>query len=134
MDTIEDFFVQYFRERTDILRDKIPVWEAHIKKFFTQSYSPWQPDRAVRDSEQERILSVEPREEGYQVITSGQAGGSWRMRYRTLLNNESWQIASIEWECGICHGSGMRKDGTTACRLCKGAGWKLVGASQGASK
>ena len=38
-----------------------------------------------------------------------------------------WRITSMEWECGICHGSGKAKDGTRDCKLCKGAGWKLLG-------
>ena len=34
----------------------------------------------------------------------------------------------------VCHGSGKRKDGITACPLCKGAGWKLMGESQESSQ
>lgn len=130
MQSVEEFFHNYFKERTATLRSAKAVWDPHIKSFFAPPYSPWDHDASVRDSEQENIISVQESADEFEVITSGSVGGRWRMRYRTIRDNESWRIASIEWECGICHGSGKRKDGTAPCRLCKGAGWKLIGQSQ----
>jgi len=134
MENVEAFFENYFGERTAILRGIAAVWEPHIKSFFATGYTPWERDASVRHSEQEKIIGVQERNDGFEVITSGCHGGRWKMRYRTLNLKESWRIASIEWECGICHGSGKRKDGITACPLCKGAGWKLMGESQESSQ
>ena len=118
-----DFFV----DRTRLLRQAAPGWETHIRRFFTSSYRPYDRQKAVADSENERVTSITDSDKAPEIITTGSTGGLWRARYRLCLAGESWFITSMEMECGICRGSGKAKNGTNDCRICKGKGWNLVG-------
>lgn len=127
MQTVEDFLHDYFRNRTDLLRESCAGWESHTQQFFAPVYQPYDRKKTVADSEAESIISVSSADGSVEAITTGFAGGRWRFRYRLSAVNDQWRITSMEMECGICHGSGKAKDGKSDCRLCKGAGWKLVG-------
>ena len=127
MQPIEQFMHDYFRDRTGFLQESVGGWETHVRKFFTSAYQPYDRQKTVADSEAERILSVTSADGLTEIITSGFAGGRRRFRYRLSSVGERWRITSMEMECGICDGSGKAKDGKSDCRLCKGAGWKLVG-------
>jgi DnaJ-class molecular chaperone len=127
MQTVDQFMREYVRNRTELLRESSGRWAAHMQTFFAPAYQPYDGQKTVADSEAESILSVCSGDGLTEVITTGSAGGRWRFRYRLSAVNDRWCIMSMEMECGICHGSGKAKDGESDCRLCKGAGWKLVG-------
>ena len=132
MQPVEEFLREYFRHRTELLRESCGGWQAHTKRFFAPVYQPYDRQKNVADSETERVLSVSAADSSAEAITTGFAGGRWRFRYRLAGIKDRWFITSMEMECGICHGSGKAKDGRTDCRLCKGAGWKLIGETQDA--
>jgi len=127
MQSVEQFPHEYFRGRTDLLRQSYGAWESHAQRFFAPSYQPYDRQRTIADSEAESIISVSGTDGLAEVITTGYADGRWRFRYRLSSMADQWRITSMEMECGICHGSGKAKDGKSDYRLCKGAGWKLVG-------
>ena len=127
MQPVEDFLHEYFRNRTELLQESCGGWESHTQRFFAPLYEPYNRQKTVADSEAERIISVSSADGSAEVITTGFAGDRWRFRYRLSAIDDRWRIKSMEMECGICHGSGKAKDGKSDCRLCKGAGWKLVG-------
>lgn len=127
MQPVEDFLRDYFRNRTELLRESYCGWESHTQRFFASDYQPYNREKTVADSDAENILSVSNADGSAEVITTGFSGGRWRFRYRLSRGLDGWRITSMEMECGICHGSGKTKDSESDCRLCKGAGWKLVG-------
>jgi hypothetical protein len=98
-----------------------------MERFFVRFYKPHDRQKGVADSEAESIITTTSGGGSAEVITTGPVGGRWRFRYRLSSIRGNWLITSMEMECGICHGSGKAKDGESDCRLCKGAGWKLVG-------
>jgi hypothetical protein len=127
MQSVEQFLYDYFRNRTELLRQSCGGWKSHTQRFFTPAYQPYDRHQAVADSEAESIVSVSSADDSAEVITTGVAGGRWRFRYHLSVVADQWRISIMEMECGICRGSGKAKDGKSDCRLCKGAGWKLVG-------
>ena len=124
MQSVENFLHDCFRDRTELLRKACLGWESHTLRFFGPLYQPYNPEKAVADSEAERIISINSADGSAEAITTGWAGGRWRFRYYLSAADERWLINRMEMECGICHGSGKRKD--SECRLCKGVGWTLL--------
>ncbi|SRR5258706_8435288 len=127
MQTATDFLNDYFCDRTNLLRGSVDAWETHITRFFSPGYRPYDRQKAVAQSEAERVTSMAGSDEAPEIITSGCTGGLWRARYRLRKADDLWLVTSMEMECGICRGSGKARNGTDDCRLCKGKGWTLVG-------
>jgi hypothetical protein len=122
----EEFMREYFSERTEKRRAELIQHEPFRRKFYTSDSSFDSRQWAVEQSEKEEVLEVTHADNGEaQVITSGIGIGERRRRQRYHLQpaDNKWLIHSGEFECGICHGSGKKKDGTTDCPLCKGRGW-----------
>ncbi len=127
MERVEDFLREFIRARTEAQRASCAGFLPLIDRFFAPGYDPFNPKLGVEHSEKETVLAVSPADGFTEVITSGSTGGNWRTRYRLSPAGDSWRISAMEWECGICHGSGKAKDGQRECKLCKGKGWKLLG-------
>jgi hypothetical protein len=132
MQPVEEFLREYFRDRTELLCGSCSAWEAHTKRFFAPIYQPYDRQKTIANSEAESIISVSTADGSAEAITTGFAGGRWRFRYCLSAADDKWHITSMEIACGVCHGSGKAKDGKSDCRLCKGAGWKLVGETRDA--
>lgn len=131
MQRVEDFLQDYFRARTEMDRSLGALYRPIASRFLSPHYASFDPEKAVADSQAETILSVQASDSTAEVITRGWLGADHSVRYRLAAVADSWQIAAIEIECGICHGSGKRKDQATDCRICKGKGWTLIGKTKG---
>ncbi len=127
MQHVEDFLQDYFRARTEMHRALGGLYEPLAARFLAPTYTSFDHKKSVTDSEAERILSIQTSGATSEVITSGWLGADYRIRYRLSASTDCWRIASIEIECGVCHGSGKRKDQQEDCRICKGKGWTLLG-------
>jgi hypothetical protein len=123
----DEFLQDYFRGRTDLYRQASPFFANHAQRFFAPTYQLSDHEQSIADSEAEKITSIKDSDGHAEIITTGFTSGNWRMRYLLAAASDSWMITAIEMECGICHGSGKAKDGTSDCKLCKGVGWKLLG-------
>ena len=125
--SIESFFADYFQSRTEVLERTTAAWASHENRFYSGDYRYLNHAAAARTSREERILEIQSAEKPVYVITSGFLESKYKLRYQLSVDEGMWRIHRIELECGLCRGSGIRKDGSTPCRLCKGAGWKLLG-------
>jgi hypothetical protein len=96
-------------------------------QFFVPNYSFNRLKESIAESEQEAILAVNDAVDHVEIITNGYVRAQYRLRYKLKVSGNSWKIASVELECGICKGSGKR--GENDCKLCSGVGWKLLGES-----
>ncbi len=130
MQRIEDFLQDYFRARTEMNRALGGLYEPLAARFLAPTYISFNHKQSVADSEAERIMSVQTSGATSEAITSGWLGADRRMRYRLSASADSWRIASIEIECGLCRGSGKRNDKQEDCRICKGKGWTLLGTTR----
>jgi DnaJ-class molecular chaperone len=90
------------------------------QRFLAAECKYWQSGM-IRESEAEKILSVSEADGSAEVISSGCGTGGRRVRYSLKSTCAGWLVNEVEWECGICTGTGTRKD--RPCRLCKGKGW-----------
>lgn len=131
MQRIEDFLQEYFAARTEMDRSLGTLYQSIASRFLAPNYASFDPEKSVADSEAETIVSVQASDSQADVITCGWLGAGRRVRYHLSQVADSWQIASIEMECGICHGSGQRKSQGPVCRICKGKGWHLLGKMKG---
>jgi len=105
MQPAEDFLRDYVRSRTDLLREIYRLREPHVRRFFAPHYEPWDRDESIANSESERIESVTSLDGFVEILTTGDHFGYMeRVRYRLRAEESSWSIASMERECGICHG------------------------------
>jgi hypothetical protein len=79
--------------------------------------------RAKREKNPETILGFEDSGDVAKVTTSG-PGNEIPKRYRYHIRRSAigWQICEREWECIVCHGTGVLSD--TPCEACNGTGWK----------
>ena len=132
MQPAEDFLHDYFRDRTEMHRSLGLLYEPIAARFFAPTYIFFDPKKSVADSEAERILSVQTSGATAEIITCGWFGGDCRFRYRLSATADSWQIAGVEMECRICHGSGKWNNQPASCPLCKGKGWSLMGQTRDA--
>lgn len=125
MQTPEEFMRKYFRERTDVIRAEISRRQPFRQKFYFEDCAFDNRKGAIAQSEAEQILSVTSFEEGTEVITTGigTEQRTWRLRYQLQAIGDHWLIKRVQMECGICHGTGKRKQGTVDCPICKGKGW-----------
>jgi hypothetical protein len=127
MKSVQDFLSEYFRLRTESHKVSCASFVPVIERFFAQGYDPFNPKLSIARSAAEKVLAVSASEGFTEVTTSGFTDGQWRARYRLIASGDTWRISSVEWECGVCHGSGRSKNGSHECKLCKGKGWKLLG-------
>jgi len=127
MQRIEDFLQDYFQGRTEMQRSLGKLYGPLAARFLAPSYVHFNHRKSVADSEAERILSVQTTGTTAEVITCGWLGADHRTRYRLSADTDSWKIAGVEIECGVCHGSGKWKDQQSDCRICKGKGWTSIG-------
>lgn len=125
MQPAEDFLHDYFRDRTEMHRSSGLLYESIAARFFAPTYIFFDPKKSVADSEAERILSVQTSGATVEIMTCGWFGGlgDCRFRYRLSATADSWQIACVELECPICHGSEKWNNQPVSCRCCKGKGW-----------
>jgi hypothetical protein len=128
MRPVEEFLKEYFQARTQHYRKSSASWTNSMTHYFAPGCKPFAPEAAVEQSEAEEIVASRSSEAEAEVITSG----IWRVqehvrrgRYKLAAAGEPWQIVSIEVECGLCAGSGKRKE--KDCKICKGNGWILLG-------
>jgi hypothetical protein len=125
MSSPSQFLQEYFHARTELHRQWLTsYYESHREQFFTAGYDPFRPERSIRSSDAEQVISIASSDGGEIAITSGFFGGRWRARYRLVPVGDSWQISSIEMECGFCHGTGRSRNGEKECRGCRGMGWR----------
>ncbi len=125
MQSVQEFLTDYFRSRTDILRQQARLREPHYQRYLAPNYQMVDPERGFRNSANERILEVTKLDKGCQVITSGLQPAMGRLKYHVSTTPDSWQIQYIERECFLCHGSGSHGEGS--CHPCGGKGWSLLG-------
>ena len=125
MQTPEEFMREYFRERTEVTRAEIARRQPFRQKFYLEDCKFDSRNGAIAQSEAEQILSVTSFEEGTEVITTGIGTDqrTWRLRYQLQAIGDLWLIKRVQMECGICHGTGKRKQGAVDCPICKGKGW-----------
>jgi len=127
MQRVEDFLKDYFRARSEWDRASGRVYEPLEARFLDPGYASFSHEESARLSDEESILSCDVSDCDAKVITSGCFGKGHRMRYLLSGVTGDWRIVGIALECGLCHGSGQRKDGKSECPLCKGEGWKPLG-------
>jgi hypothetical protein len=111
-----------------------PGWESLQQRFFAPDYQSYDHENSVSNSVSEKIISSTKSDSGFEVVTTGFAGGRWRFRYRLAAVSDEWLIEKIEWECWICNGTGKRRDGTSPCKPCDGVGWKFIGGKRNGSQ
>ena len=117
---------EFFRERTEWLRDVLVRYEPFRKKYYAGDCQFDSQQHTVEYSDKEEILEVIRSDDGeIQVITIKPPlrGLQWRVRYHLKIVGDKWQISAGEYSCIICMGTGKRKDGTKDCTACKGTGW-----------
>lgn len=131
MERVEDFLQRYFQARTQVQRVLGELYEPLEARFFAPTYTFFDHKKSVADSEAERIVSVQTSGTSSEAITSGWLGADHRIRYHLSASTDSWRIASIEVECGVCRGTGKWKDKQENCRICRGRGWTLIGKTHG---
>jgi hypothetical protein len=127
MQRIEDFMQEYFRARTEMDRSIERLYAPLAERFLAPDYTSWDLKQSVRGSEAEAILDIRTSETGAEVFTRGWLDQDHRVRYQLSASADSWRIRTITIECGVCHGSGKRKNHHEDCRICKGEGWTLIG-------
>ncbi len=111
---------EFFKGRTEVLRKTTAITEAFRQQFLTARCQYWHSEM-VKESEEEKILSVSEAAGNTEVITTGCGTGGRRLRYSLVAVTGRWTVDEVEWACGICDGTGIRKD--HPCKLCKGKGW-----------
>lgn len=122
----EEFMREYFHERTERIRCEMVRRNPFRQKFYTSDCYFDSQQGAVEQSEAEQILGVSNSDDGeVLVVTSGLGTGErrWRVRYHLRPTGDRWLIRAGELECGICRGTGKKKDGKAVCPLCNGRGW-----------
>jgi hypothetical protein len=126
MQPAEDFLRDYLRNRTKVTREEWDIYEPHVRQFFAPNYTPWDRDKAIEGLESEKIVSVHVTDSSTEIVTASVSFGfTQRTRYWLSITDNSWQIKSMESACHLCLGSG--KEGSRACKSCKGKGWSLIG-------
>src|ERR1700722_6286405 len=112
----EEFIREYFRERTERIRAELVNREPFRKKFYASDCLFDSRRNDVEFSEGEEILEVLQSNAGkVQVITRKPPvlGRHLRARYHLKASGDAWLIFTGEFECGICHATGKKKDGKT---------------------
>lgn len=127
MERVEVFLQNYFEARTEMQRALGGLYEPLAARFHARNYTPFDQEGSLASSQAERVVSVVTSGATSEAITSGSLGSDHRLRYRLSASGDSWRITSIEIECGVCHGPGKRQSTQQDCRVCKGAGWRLLG-------
>ena len=120
MQTVTEFMEQFSRERTEVLRKMDAATSPFRHRFLTPECKYWYSEM-IQESEAERMISVSEADGSAEVISSGCGTGGRRLRYSLKSFAAGWLVNEVEWECGICKGTGTRKE--QPCRLCKGKGW-----------
>ena len=116
---------EYFRERTESIRAELVQREPFRQKFYAVNCAYDSQRGAVELSESEEIVEVRCSNDGeaHVITSSGIGNHQRRVRYHLQPVGDRWLIRAGEIECGICHGTGKAKNGTTDCMVCKGKGW-----------
>ncbi len=120
MQTPTEFMEEFFRDRTEVLKKTTAITGAFRQRFLTAACKYWYSEM-VRESEEERVRSISAEAAKTEVITTGCGTGGRRQPYALVRADAGWAVDEVEWACGICDGTGIRKD--HPCKLCKGKGW-----------
>jgi hypothetical protein len=120
MQSATQFMEEFFKNRTEVLRKTTAIQSAFRRQFLTSRCQYWHSG-IVKESEEEKILSISEPDGKSEIITTGCGTGGRRLRYSLLKLDGNWCVDEVEWACGICDGTGMRKG--HPCRLCEGKGW-----------
>jgi hypothetical protein len=125
MQPIEDFMQQFFAEKVKTNRAWVEHWSSFDQKYYAPDWIERRERGFLLSSPPEVVEHVTQSEISAEVITSGYHFRSTqhRQRYHLVAAGESWQIRSIDMECGICHATGKTKTGGAPCPVCKGKGW-----------
>ena len=127
MQTVEEFLAEYFRIRSELIRESHRRWEPHAKRLFVGAYDPWGYSKSESENATEKILQISFSGQTAEVMTSGPIPNPVRTRYKIRPDVGSWRIASIELECARCSGAGKMRNEDQECRFCNGKGWKIIG-------
>jgi hypothetical protein len=120
MQSVTQFMEGFFKDRTEVLKKTTAITTAFRQQFLTERCQYWYSEM-VKESEEERILTVAEANSKAEVITTGCGTGRRCLRYSLLGLDSGWSVDEVEWACGICDGTGVRKG--HPCKLCKGKGW-----------
>jgi len=127
MESPQHFIELFLRERTRIdeaieqMGDRL--YTPFNDRFYAVEYRKFCEERRTRIIP-EAVLSVEETEGEAKVVTNGPAEHPKRIRYLLQRKGTTWRITGLEWDCGICDGSGKRLD--KVCQHCLGTGWRDV--------
>lgn len=99
-------------------------------------------DKRLVGFDEELILSVTNQGTRAEITTNGTPKGKYARRQRYVLSalDGAWFVFDSQFECPICHGSGVhscsgpqckvspseRVDSPGECKVCKGKGWISV--------
>jgi hypothetical protein len=122
----EEFMREYFRERTERIRDELVRNKPFREKYYSSDCQFESRQNSIEWSEKEEIHEVvHSNNSEVQIITVKPPllGHQLRTRYHLKSFGDSWQILAGEFECTNCRGTGRNKDRITDCFLCKGKGW-----------
>ena len=126
MTPIEQFMAQYFRDRTELILAEIERRSPHRQKYFA-SDCRWDSRKGtIESSQSEQITSVSQADGETLVVTTGKKQDTifFPLRYHLRPNGETWLIYQVEFQCPGCHGTGIALQGSGACQICGGKGWK----------
>lgn len=123
MTPVEQFFAEYFKERTAFYEKEIELLAPLRQRFFAPDCLYDSRRGMVEHSRAERILSVSQSDGETLVVTTGKhRSGTLPLRYHLQPSGDSWRIHHVEFECPGCHGTGG--DTNDHCVICGGKGWK----------
>src|SRR4051812_17634037 len=114
MQSAQDFIRDYLKEQVRLQEVWSEAWLPVRERFFQPGYNVFDPQRSIDRAKAEEPLEVSE-SEGAAVVTTSGYGEGHRLRYTLQDVLGAWRISRIELECGICRGTGKRKDRECNC-------------------
>jgi hypothetical protein len=124
MQTAQEFFDDYLREKAALAKTYHEMWVQGHSKFFTEDYinhaRNWQANLEAAPTVLQRAEIVGSTAKMY----TSEPLGTRQQHYRYILSvsEDRWQIESLQWECFRCKGTGQRQE--KPCPSCNGEGFK----------
>jgi hypothetical protein len=122
---VEEFMQEFFRARTQDIREELKRAEPFRKRFFSEGCSWGCGKDSVRKSESEHIIGVTRTDNSAEVITDYGFGFEtylMKLRYHLKSPGGNWLIDEVDLECMTCR----KKLEKRGCQICEGTGWVVT--------
>ena len=118
MPSPEEFMNGFLRARAEEAQREVAAYQPFRRKFFDDDCSYDSRKGVVEGHESEKVVSVSPCENGFEIITnSSRPMGA--LLYYLRRKDDSWNIHQVKMGCNACKGVA----GNNNCFVCGGTGW-----------